>query len=58
MNFRNWSGILLFDEIAFPREPNVRIVVIRITGFTSIVIIRFDPSNTKVGNLAFGEVHS
>jgi hypothetical protein len=28
MNFRNWNGILSFDEIAFPREPSVGIMVI------------------------------
>jgi hypothetical protein len=58
MSSKNQSGILSFDEIAFPREPNVGIVVNRITGFTLVIIIGFDPNIIKVGNLAIGVVQS
>jgi hypothetical protein len=57
MSSKNQSGILSFDEIAFPREPSVGTMVIRITGFTFIIIIGFDRKITKVGNLAIGVVH-
>jgi hypothetical protein len=54
MSFRNWSGVLSFDEIAFPKVPNVGTMVIRIIGFTLVIILGFDPSITKVGDLAVG----
>jgi hypothetical protein len=50
-SFKNWNGILSFDEITFPKEPSVGIVVIRFTKFT---IIGFDPSIAKVGDLIVG----
>jgi hypothetical protein len=45
---------LSFDEITFPREPSVGIVVIQITKFTLVLIIGFDPSIAKVGDLVVG----
>jgi hypothetical protein len=54
MNFRNRNGILSFDEITFPKELNVGIVVIQITIFTSVIITGFDPSIAKVGHLIVG----
>ncbi len=54
MSFKIQRGILSFDEISFPREPSVGTMVVQITGFTSIVIIGFDPSIVKVGDLTFG----
>jgi hypothetical protein len=54
MSSKNQSGILSFDEIAFPKEPSVGTMVIRITRFTFIIIIGFDPNITKVGKLAIG----
>ncbi len=53
-SFRNRNGILSFDEITFPREPSVGIVVIQITKFTLVLIIGFDPSIAKVGDLVVG----
>ncbi len=58
MSSRNWSGILSFDEIAFPKEPSVGIVVIRIIGFTSVIIIGFDPNITLVGEFAIRVMQS
>jgi hypothetical protein len=58
MSSRNQSGILSFDEIAFPREPSGGTVVIRIIGFTSIIIVGFDPNITKVGDLTVGVMQS
>ncbi len=54
MNFRNHVGILSFDEFFFPREPNARTLVIRITRFAYVIIIGFDPSVVEVSNLAIG----
>jgi hypothetical protein len=54
MSFRNRNGILSFDEITFPKELNVGIVVIQITKFTLVIIIGFDPSIAKVGDLVVG----
>ncbi len=54
INFRNHVGILSFDDFFFPREPNAKTLVIRITRFTYVIIIGFDPSVVEVSNLAIG----
>jgi hypothetical protein len=41
-------------NFVFPRELNARTLVICITKFTYVIIIGFDPSVAKVGNLAIG----
>jgi hypothetical protein len=51
-------GILSCDEITFPKEPNVGSVIVRITGFTSLIIIGFDLHVAEVGDLAIGIMHS
>jgi hypothetical protein len=50
-------GILSCDEITFPKEPNVGSVIVRITRFTSLIIIGFDPHVVEVGDLAIGSAH-
>jgi hypothetical protein len=42
----------------FLREPNVGTVVIRIIGFTLVIIIRFDPGIVEVGDLVVGVAQS
>jgi hypothetical protein len=38
-----------FDEITFPREPNVGFVIIKIIGFVVVIMIKFDPHVVEVG---------
>jgi hypothetical protein len=38
--------------VEFPAKPNTRIIVLRVTRFASIIIIRFNPIATKVGDIA------
>jgi hypothetical protein len=49
MSFRNQMGILSCDEITFPKEPNVGFVIVKIIGFTSLIIIRLDTHVAEVG---------
>jgi hypothetical protein len=42
-------GILSCDEITFPKEPNVGFVIVKIIGFTSLIIIRLDTHVAEVG---------
>jgi hypothetical protein len=51
-------GILSCDEITFPKETNVGSVIVRIIGFTSLIIIGFDLHVAKVGDLTIGIMHS
>ncbi len=48
MSFRNQDGILSFDDMFFPKEPNVGTLVIRITRFAFVIIIGFNPSVVEV----------
>jgi hypothetical protein len=48
----------MFDEIGFPREPMIRVVIIRIMGFVAIKIISFDLTVAEVGDLAMSMRHS
>lgn len=57
MSFRLQMGILSCDEITFPKEPNVGFVIVKIIGFTSLIIIGFDPHVAKVGDLGIGIMH-
>ncbi len=56
--FQESNGILSFDEISFPMEPNVGTMVIQIIGFTLEIIIGFDPSIVEVGDLVVGVAQS
>ncbi len=46
------------DDVAFPKEPNVGFVIVKITRFASMIIIGFDPHAAKVGDLAINIIHS
>lgn len=43
-----------FDEIFFPKEPNVGTFVICITRFAFVIIIGFNPNVVEVQDLAIG----
>jgi hypothetical protein len=49
ISFKNYMGIMSFDEITFPREPNVGFVIIKSFGFAFVIIIGFDPHVVEVG---------
>jgi hypothetical protein len=42
--------VLFLDDVAFAREPNVGLVIIKITIFAFVTIIGFDPHLATVGN--------
>jgi hypothetical protein len=50
-------GILFLDDVTFTREPNVGLVIIKITRSTSITIIGFDLHSDVVGDLAIRVMH-
>jgi hypothetical protein len=58
MNFKNKTGVITFDEISFPKKPNSRSVILKITRFALIIIIGFDLNVIEVGNITIGMIHS
>jgi len=41
-------GVLSLDYVAFAREPNVGLVIIKITRFAFVTIIGFDPCESWI----------
>jgi predicted membrane-bound dolichyl-phosphate-mannose-protein mannosyltransferase len=57
MNERIQSGVSIFYELGFSTEPGIGIVVLRVIGFTNIIIVRFDPTIVEVKDIAMGVIH-
>lgn len=51
-------GVFPFDEISFSKEPNVGVVILRVMGFTLLVIVGFDPTIVEVGDIGVGVMHA
>jgi hypothetical protein len=50
-------GVLSIDDVAFAREPNVGLVIIKITRFASIIITGFGLHSIVVGDLVIKIMH-
>jgi len=54
MNKQIQSEVLAFNELNFHIEPNIKTLILRIIWFATIVIVEFDPTIAKVGNVVVG----
>ncbi len=41
----------------FPIEPSTRTIILRVTGFASIIVVGFDPTTIKVNDIIIGVIH-
>jgi hypothetical protein len=55
MNKRIQSKVSTFNEVEFPTEPST--IILRVNGFACIIIIRFDPTTTKVNDIIIRVIH-
>lgn len=58
MSYMMQLGVFPFDEISFSKEPNVGVVILRVMGFTLLVIVGFDPTIVEVGDIGVGVMHA
>ncbi len=56
--YHDQTRVLAFDEISFPKEFNVRSIIMKITRFALIIIIGFDLNVIEVGNIVVVMIHS
>jgi hypothetical protein len=54
MNRRIQSKVSAFDELEFPLEPSIRIIILKVIGFANIIIVEFDITTPEVGDIAMG----
>jgi len=58
MNPNNQMEVLSLDDVTLSLEPNVGSMIVKITGFASVMIVGFDSHAIEVGDLAIGVIHS
>jgi len=56
MNKRIQSGVSTFDEMTFPIELRTKNLILKIIGFTTIVIVGFGLTIAKVKDITIGMV--
>jgi hypothetical protein len=57
MNKRIQYGVFAFDEVEFIVKPCRGTIILRITRFASIMIVRFDLATAKINDIAIGVIH-
>jgi hypothetical protein len=51
-------GVSTFNEVEFLGELGTRTIVLKVTRFANIIIVRFDPTTLKIGDITIGVVHA
>ncbi len=57
MSYMMQLGVLPLDEISFSKESKVGVVVLRVIGFSLLIIVGFDPTIVEVGNIGVEMMH-
>jgi hypothetical protein len=56
MSKRIQFGVSTFDEVEFPMKPGT--IILKVTGFASIIIVGFDPTTVEVNDIIVGVIHA
>jgi hypothetical protein len=49
------SRVSTFNEVEFHTKPGI--IILKVTGFASIIIVGFDPTTTKINDIIIGVIH-
>lgn len=41
----------------FPTEPSTRTIILRVTGFASVIVVGFDLATIKTNDITIGVIH-
>jgi hypothetical protein len=55
MSKRIQSKVSTFNDMEFPTKPST--IILKVTGFASIIIVGFDPTTTKINDIIIRVIH-